>query len=65
MAWVRPRAGCSCVLCLVCGGPCPWARRGEKERCVSVCVCACVRVPRLLRGFLCVVLCLERLYLDE
>jgi len=63
LAWVRPRAGCSC---LVCGGPWPWVRWGENEAVrFCVCVCACVRVPRLLRGFLCVVLCLERLYLDE
>lgn len=40
MAWVRPRAGCSC---LVCGGPCwPWARWGENEPCVFVCVYVCV-----------------------
>ena len=40
MAWVRPRAGCSC---LVCGGPWPWVRWGENEA-VRLCVCvrACV-----------------------
>ena len=47
MAWVRPRAGCSCVLC---GGPWPWARRGENEA-IPVCVYVCVRVQRLCAIF--------------
>ena len=61
MAWVRPRAGCSC---LVCGGPWPWVRWGENEA-VRFCVCVCVRACATSVARFFVTLCLERLCVDE